>query len=262
MSSIIKVVIGIIVGVTGFWALDRYVEEGDNKAQQDTKIEQEVSLSGKNESRTPNNKLSNAKEKDEAGEVESLTNELESLKREMEIKNQELMASKLESKRLNAILKGDGTSLDGLTAEQTPSNDRSSSVQNKFEGIPESHHSLLSRPESMPKETYELHDDFVNEPEDISWATLKEQQINHFLMNHKDSSQFIVHVVECRSTMCEIVGTQFLSDKDLWSDITQQMRKQAWWDFRGSHTTGTPDGNGNGLFATILRRAPDNEKES
>lgn len=258
MSSTIKVVIGIIVGVTGFWALDRYVEEGDNKAQQDTKIEQEVSLSGKNESRTPNNKLSNAKEKDEAGEVESLTNELESLKREMEIKNQELMASKLESKRLNAILKGDGTSLDGLTAEQTPSNNKSSSDQNKFEGIPESHHSLLSRPESMPKAAYELHDDFVNEPEDISWATMTEQQINYYLMNHKDSSWYTIHRVECRSSLCEIIGTENPSDRDIWNQVITQMGSQAWWEFGGVSSRSTSGPNGSTLFATILKRGSDN----
>lgn len=105
MGTMIKVIIGMIIGAAGFWALDRYVEEGDNKAKQDTEIEQEVLLSGKNVSHTPSNKTSDAQEKVAAGNVESLTNELESLKRQMEIKNQELMASKLESKRLNAILK-------------------------------------------------------------------------------------------------------------------------------------------------------------
>lgn len=260
MNTMIKIIIGMIIGVAGFWAFDRYVGEGDNKAKQDTEIEQEVSLSEKNVTLTPSNKTSNGQEKDAAESVENLTNEIESLKRQIEIKNQELMASKLESKRLNAILKGDGTNLDGLTADHNSTNDKSSSDQNKFEGIPESHHSLLSRPQSMAKATYELHDDLVNEQEDISWATMKEQQINHFLMTHKDSSQYIIHRVECRSSLCEIIGTEHPSERDVWSEVTGQMRNQAWWEFIGSHTTSSTDSSGNLLFVTILQRSQGSEK--
>ncbi|ACV25691.1 hypothetical protein [Kangiella koreensis] len=260
MGTIIKVVIGIIIGAVGFWTLDQYVIEGALVTKQTGNIKQEVPMSGNDLSHAQDNKVSNAQEKDEAGELESLTNEIESLKQEMEIKNQELLSSKLESKRLNAIIKGDDASLDDLKLNQNSANDKSSSGLNKFEGIPESHHSLLSRPESTPKATYELHNDLTSEEEDISWATMKEQQINHFLMSYKDSAQYIIHRVDCRSTLCEIIGTEHPSERDIWSEVTGQMRNQAWWEFIGSHTTSSTDSNGNLLFVTILQRNQGVEK--
>ncbi len=261
MGSIIKVVIGVVIGVVGFWVLERYVMDDGQKAGQYSEFNQQATLAKEDEAVDKNKSVADSQDESEAVKIESLTSELESLKRQVEVKNQELQASKLESKRLNAILKGDGTSVDGLTADQNNSKN-SRSDQNKFEGIPESHHQLLTRPASMPKATHELHDDLVNEQEDISWATMKEQQINHFLMTYKDNGQYIIHKVECRSTLCEIIGTEHPSERDVWAEVTGQMRNQAWWEFTGTHTTSSSDSSGNLLFVTILQRVRGSEKAS
>ncbi|MCW8857724.1 MAG: hypothetical protein OQJ95_10200 [Kangiella sp.] len=259
MGTMIKVVIGVIIGFVGYWALDRYVLNNDLVAEQSLEINQEVMQSEVEVSHSDKSKKTEKRESPEQVKIETLTIELDSLKQQMEIKNQELLAIRTENKRLNGILGGSVESVSGMKDNYSQT-DKTLSNHNKFEGIPESHHTLLSRPESTPKATYELHDELVGEKEDISWATEKEQQINHFLMNYKDSAQYIIHTVDCRSSLCEIIGTEHPSERDIWSEVTGQMRNQAWWEFRGTHTTSSTDSNGNLLFVTILQRSQASEK--
>lgn len=258
MDTIIKIVFGVIIGVVGYWMVERYVLNNDHVAEQ-TQFNQEVARPEGKIAHGDKSEKSNKRDSPEHVIIDSLTVEMDSLKQQMEIKNQELVATKAENKRLNSILDGAGKGITGMKdkysqIDKTPSN------QDKFNGIPETHHSLLSRPESTPKATYELHDELISEAEDISWATMKEQQINHFLMTYKDSAQYIVHHVDCRSSLCEIIGTEHPSERDIWSEVTGQMRNQAWWEFIGSHTTSSTDASGNLLFVTILQRSQSLEK--
>ncbi len=258
METIIKIVLGVIIGVVGYWMIEQYVLTKDFVEEQTLEPSQEA-MPSEAESHSDKSKNTEKRKSPEQVKIDALTVELDSLNQQMGIKNQELVATKAENKRLNSILDGAGQSVAGMKdkysqIEKTPSN------QDKFNGIPETHHSLLSRPESTPKATYELHDELVSEEEDISWATMKEQQINHFLMTHKDSAQFIIHTVDCRSSLCEIIGTEHPSERDVWAEVNVQMRNQAWWEFRGSHTTSSTDPNGNLLFVTILQRNQGSEK--
>lgn len=261
MDTIIKVVFGVIIGVVGYWMVERYMLNTDLFAEQTLELSQEATPSEDKVGHSERRKKYDAQKRPEEPKIERLTVEIESLKQQMEIKNQELVATKTENKRLNSILGGSRDSVVGVKDKYSQI-DKVASDQDKFNGIPESHHSLLSRPESTPKATYELHDELVSEEEDISWATMKEQQINHYLMTYKDSAQYIIHTVDCRSSLCEIIGTENPSERDVWAEVAGQMRNQAWWEFRGSHTTSSTDSSGNLLFVTILQRSQGLEKEN
>lgn len=247
MNSLIKVMIGIAIGVVGFWLVDKY-SASNHIAEKPLMIEKEIEK--KSETIDGGDHAnSSASEKGSRTELES---EVESLRQEIELKEQELTAVSVENQRLKQVLNSQGETQIKNSSE--PVQKKSEQGSDRLEGIPESHHSLLSRPASMPKSTYELHDELVGEEEDVSWATMKEQQINHYLSTHKDSSKYVVHRVECRSTLCEIIGTKYPSEEDIWAEVSGQMRNQAWWEFTGTHTSSSIDDVGNHIFVTLLRR--------
>lgn len=247
MNSLIKVIIGVAIGVVGYWLVNNYSSSGHDAEKPlvvEKKVEKQVEVINAddliNSSRT---------EKGRRAELES---EVESLRQEIELKEQELTAVSVENQRLKQVLNNQSTK--PINNGSEPAQTKSEQSPDRLEGVPESHHSLLSRPASMPKSTYELHDELVGEEEDVSWATMKEQQINHYLSTHKDSSKYVVHRVECRSTLCEIIGTKYPSEEDVWAEVSGQMRNQAWWEFTGTHTSSSIDDVGNHIFVTLLRR--------
>lgn len=247
MNSLIKVIIGVAIGVIGFWLVDKY-SDSNHTAEKPFVIEKEIekkpeAIDGGDHTN------SSASEKGSRTELES---EVESLRQEIELKEQELTAVSVENQRLKQVLNNQSTKPINNSTE--PAQTKLEQSPDRLEGVPESHHSLLSRPASMPKSTYELHDELVDEEEDVSWATMKEQQINHYLSTHKDSSKYVVHRVECRSTLCEIIGTKYPSKEDVWAEVSGQMRNQAWWEFTGTHTSSSIDDVGNHIFVTLLRR--------
>ncbi len=247
MNSLIKVMIGVAIGVVGYWLVNNYSSSGHD-AEKPLVVEEEVekqveAIDGgdhANSSRT------------EKGSRTELESEVESLRQQIELKELELTAFSVENQRLKQVLNNQNPTPGNNSTEQAKA--KAETASDRLEGVPESHHSLLSRPASMPKSTYELHDELVDEEEDVSWATMKEQQINHYLNTHKDSSKYMVHRVECRSTLCEIIGTKYPSEEDVWAEVSGQMRNQAWWEFTGTHTSSSIDDVGNHIFVTLLRR--------
>ncbi|MBD3668207.1 MAG: hypothetical protein HUJ16_09620 [Kangiella sp.] len=249
MNSLIKIIIGILIGVLGFWVVNK---SGLTQQQIEVQAVEQVP-----EQEVDNESITAAKNKDgklqpEADSVEQVTQEdVIALQQQLFLKEQQLAAVATENKRLQQILNtGKSAPMEsGDNSEKTPAAD-----VDRLAGIPESHHSLLSRPASMPKSTFELHDELVSEEEDVSWATMKEQQINHYLQTHKQSANYVVHKVDCRQTLCEIVGTEYPSGQQVWVDVSGQMRTQAWWEFTGTHTSSSIDDVGNYIFVTLLRR--------
>lgn len=247
MNSLIKVIIGIAIGVIGFWLIDKYIAPGPGVEKQ-LVVKKEVEKQ-KEAIKTDDNTSSNR-----SGNVSlvAIESEIDSLRQQIELKEQELTAVSVENQRLKNVLNNQGAKTNNYSIDHT--RNKSIAEADILEGVPESHHELLSRPASMPKNTFDLHDELVGEEEDLSWATMKEQQINHYLNTHKDNARYLIHRVECRSTLCEIIGTIYPTEVDIWGEVSDQMRNQAWWEFTGTHTSSSIDDVGNKIFVTILRR--------
>lgn len=248
MNSLIKVTIGVAIGVVGYWLVDNY-SSTNHSAEKQLVVEKEIA---KRIEVNNADDLTKSSGSEKVSRVE-LEDEVESLRQQVELKEQELTAVSVENQRLKQVLNNQNTTPSNNNSDEHTKT-KSETGSDRLEGVPESHHSLLSRPASMPKSTYELHDELVGEEEDVSWATMKEQQINHYLSTHKDSSKYVVHRVECRSTLCEIIGTKYPSEEDVWAEVSGQMRNQAWWEFTGTHTSSSIDDVGNHIFVTLLRR--------
>lgn len=66
-----------------------------------------------------------------------------------------------------------------------------------------------------------------------------EQQISNFVMNHPHSGYLLDFNVGCKATMCEMMAKTAVEHEKKWSELTNEMFKQAWWDFTGVSSSGT-----------------------
>jgi hypothetical protein len=57
-----------------------------------------------------------------------------------------------------------------------------------------------------------FHEALEREPEDAAWATATERQLADFIGESFDLSEFIVHLIECRSQSCEVLVTGYGED--------------------------------------------------
>lgn len=101
----------------------------------------------------------------------------------------------------------------------------------------------------------QTHTKLEDESEDYAWAYQMELYLRQFLLRPTKSGQPLdVRVIECRATMCEIVGFSTLANPmDDLGPILQQMSQQPWWDFDKMNSTAAGDGTG-GKFLLFLRR--------
>jgi hypothetical protein len=101
----------------------------------------------------------------------------------------------------------------------------------------------------------QMHANLEGESEDFAWSYQMEQYLQQSLARPTKSGQPLdIRVLECRTTMCEIVGFSTLSNPlDDVGPILQQMGQQPWWDFDNVNSTAAGDGSG-GKFMLFLRR--------
>ncbi len=101
----------------------------------------------------------------------------------------------------------------------------------------------------------QMHTNLEAEAEDLAWSYQMELYLQQFLARPTKSGQPLdIRVLECRTTMCEIVGFSTLSNPlDDVGPILQQMGQQPWWDFDNVNSTAAGDGSG-GKFMLFLRR--------
>lgn len=246
MGTIIKLVIGIVIGVLGAWlvfAMDSEAEstkgnEGRSLGVQQTQLNQVNARPKESYTASSNTEESNV-------HVAELERELQQIRQELEtaVATKEAAIKKLESVQSN----------------DNPPVNRNEKTQSDFEWysekIPESHRNVLTPNKSLPKTAFELHKDFVDEGEDIGWALEKEQQIQSYIQNHEKGSGVTIQLVDCKATLCEIYGTTYNEQGKNWDQIVSGMRSQPWWSgFIGSSSSGSSGDDGQYLFATILRR--------
>lgn len=74
----------------------------------------------------------------------------------------------------------------------------------------------------------------LNEPKDHDWALQIETNIRDFVQMHEFGQYIRLERVNCKKTVCEILAFE---DKDKTFDhILNDMRLQAWWTFKGTHS--------------------------
>ncbi|NVJ68451.1 MAG: hypothetical protein HWE16_18330 [Gammaproteobacteria bacterium] len=149
-------------------------------------------------------------------------------------------------------------------AKQPPKAEQSDDADNNpdlFADVPESHKKLLEPKTDAPKTLDQLHEELVEQEEDISWATLKEQQLSYFINSHRYSNFIDIHLIQCKTNLCEILGTEVPSDNESWFTINDEMMREPWADFSGNSTSSNNGENGNKIFVTILKQRPANNQQ-
>lgn len=110
---------------------------------------------------------------------------------------------------------------------------------------------------SSPSSLRKVHENFINEPRDESWASAMESGISQELVRSDETVDITVAYVECRSTICEVAG--FMPDRmpnpdpDPYKLFPNDLGS-GWWQGRidmgvGAHTY---DGEGITRFIVII----------
>lgn len=222
METIIKIVLGIIIGAVGFWLLQTQ-KDGDQLSQFSTKA-----VVAENKLQANAVKDLQVTEKEELKQVKA---ELYEVKAELERYKYKSASSSV----------GDSEQQDGA-GEELVDQDKTT-INNHLQDVPEEFHQLVDPPERF-KSFAELHKDFVNEEPDLSWALATEQQITTFIQNHQNSGYLLYFSIKCKATVCELMAKVRNEDTQKWNQLANDMVQQAWWDFRGNSSTGTTIENG------------------
>ena len=101
----------------------------------------------------------------------------------------------------------------------------------------------------------QIHAKLEDEADDLAWSYQMEMYLQQsFARPTKSGQPLDIRVIECRTTMCEIVGfSPLLNPTDDLSGVVQQMSQQPWWDF-DSFNTSAEGADNSGKFLIFLRR--------
>lgn len=232
MGSVVKVVIGSIigalVGVLGTWlVLNKAApSETTDKVTQAEELDKPKAGIVSEDIRDMNMESDTGVGVVESGApaIQKLQADLQRVEQQLKVERQ---AKQAALSKLNKVANG------GVL----PSNENSQ--QNEYlEDIPEDYHQLLDPPERR-KDLPELHRDLVEEEQDLNWGLGMEQQIKSFVMNHPHSNYLLDFRVTCKTTMCEMMSKIPVEHTKKWNDLCNDMRKEGWWEFSGTSSSGT-----------------------
>ena len=137
-----------------------------------------------------------------------------------------------------------------------PNETAAASAQRIPIAVPESIKPFLHKTDTHDGLTLgQMHSKLEAEPDDLAWSYQMEMYLQQSLARPTKSGQPLdIRIVECRSTLCEIVGFSPLENPtDDVSAAIQFMTQQPWWDFDNFNSTAAGDGTG-GKFMLFLRR--------
>lgn len=239
MKTAIKVVVGILVGIIigalGFWMLQSQLGAtpiGGSKANANTKDvldNNSVKRGVKLESKSDEAEQSADSEKLRGTEAE-LAQALQQLERMQSAQGRSPSQSGVKT----------GAMPNAANQSREDNDDRKDYY---LDGISEDYHQLLDPPKRR-KNLPELHEDFVDEEADLSWALAMEQQIRNFKENHVNAGYVQDFVIQCKATMCEMYGKMDTEFMVQWDELNNDMVAQGWWDFRGTSNSGTTINDG------------------
>ena len=122
--------------------------------------------------------------------------------------------------------------------------------------LPETIRPLLEKTDTHDGLTLaQTHAKLEEEPDDLAWSYQMEMYLQQSLARPTKSGQPLdIRVIECRTTLCEIVGFSPLENpSDDLSAAVQYMSQQPWWDFDNFNLTVAGDNSG-GKFLAFLHR--------
>lgn len=238
MNNAIKIVIGIALGAVGTWFLLQPVtlsttnDAGAKESTQNEELGSDSASSALDSTKKNIQQLdAELSETVELDSKEALKVKVQSLQAALREKEMQLKMERQSKKSALSKLEhlaGDDVELD--TSENTRAN-------KYFEDIPEDYHDLLDPPERR-KDLPELHRDLVDEEQDLNWGLGMEQQIKSFVMNHPHSNYLLDFRVTCKTTMCEMMSKIPYEHTKKWSELCNDMRKEGWWQFSGTSSSG------------------------
>jgi uncharacterized small protein (DUF1192 family) len=250
MDTLIKIIIGVVIGCLATWG---FVQFGFEEASNDSK----PAVSAKAHSELDSDSSSvDTEQKFVSSETETSKSQAE-LQNEVALLRQQLRQTEQQLKTVENTKQAAIERLESHITNNTVDNKKSdakpvSSEENYYQGVPESHHTLVSPPKSRIKTTFDRHKEFVDEKEDIVWSLEKEQQIRSYIQGHSLGAEVTLDLIECKKTMCEVYGSTFSQDSEALSVISDGMRSQPWWDFVGTSTSSMSGDNSRALFLIIL----------
>ncbi|GEM_PF-3032808 len=230
MGSVVKIVIGSIigalVGVLGTWLVlnKEAPSETTEKATQAEELDKPKAGIVSKDMDIERAAGVGVEEKG-APAIQKLQADLLRVEQQLKVERQ---AKQAALSKLNKVANG------GVL----PSNENSQQSNEYLEDIPEDYHQLLDPPERR-KDLPELHRDLVEEEQDLNWGLGMGQQIKSFVMNHPHSNYLLDFRVTCKTTMCEMMSKIPVEHTKKWSDLCNDMRKEGWWEFSGTSSSGT-----------------------
>ncbi|WP_223670206.1 hypothetical protein [Kangiella shandongensis] len=240
MDTIIKIIAGIIIGSCATWFLLESQLTPQEVQKKHTGSPQVIS----NATDYLRQDSKGIREQELEAKVVELTEELQESRQEL------AKAEKTKKAVINRLQRQQEANV----SQQQGEPEAGKKNEKYLAEAPESHRRLIEPPKGQMKTSFDFHKDFVDEEMDISWALEKEQQITSYIQHHKRGSEVSLKRVKCKKTICEIYGETYSQKGEAWSQITEGMRGQPWWDFLGSSssTSGSAVNSGQYLFASIL----------
>lgn len=243
MGSIVKVIVGVVIGALVFWLVQSQfgyaqTERSKQSTETDNGYTEGALADHKKSEDTPFNQQV-------SGESLSVERQLRRVEAELARVTQELNRVQNANKTSHSsemIAKKTPLSTSAIQNSDQPNSD-DGKQSDYLAGISEDYHQLLDPPKRR-KDLPELHEDFVDEEEDLSWALAMEQQIRNFKENHANSGYVLDFSIQCKATMCEMfakVNTEFTKQ---WDELNNDMVAQGWWEFSGTSSSGTTIADG------------------
>lgn len=159
MDTLIKIIVGVVIGALGFWGLQSATGTNDEKTRehllsQEEKLQPNPIKHSIDISKDSNSKALSSEEKGE-----------------LELTQAELARTEQQLAQLQEQLKRVATSKDikGSDISSAFATSEDESKNSYLSDIPEDYHQLLDPPERR-KGLPELHKDFVNEGQDMNWG--------------------------------------------------------------------------------------------
>jgi hypothetical protein len=141
-------------------------------------------------------------------------------------------------------------------AQEAAATNNSAAAQRTAIPVPEAIKPFLEKTDTHDGLTLgQLHSKLEEEPDDLAWSYQMELYLQQaFTRPTKSGQPLDVRIIECRATLCEVVGFSPLPNPlDDIGPLMQYMGQQPWWEFDKLNSTAAGD-DSNGKFLLFLHR--------
>ncbi len=94
--------------------------------------------------------------------------------------------------------------------------------------------------------------DFIGASQPANWDMMMQNKISDALFSNPYAKFIQLESLQCKANLCEI--RLYESKNGVWSFILSEMRLQDWWEFGGTHSSGSSDTEGKHIYFVLLAR--------